>query len=934
MSHSSGSEFKQWVLSGIAIILTIIVSVIVVMSLPVGSGHEAPGFTAPGGRRASSGEQASANVALQAVYRAGEMTIERRPVVASFSLRPDESIDPMLPAGAFEMTMQAFVKPVRDERSAAYGLRFSGGSAAIRVGDRVLVRGSAGAEAIEIWSDALPLVGSGMRVEYTFTRDANQSATFRPLWKPENTRAAHPLPVSDAAWNVRDRVTNGLVLAQLHQCASCHEPSTPTMRTLLNASPAPMLGEAGSRLEPEWIRRWIANPLAMHEHSMMPDVFAGAPDADTVEDLTHFLVSLGGPMLSERSGRGPNADMIATGMVKFHEIGCVACHGALEPLERLPGARTGSLEPRGTYHQLDHIAGKMPHAALAGYLKDPLKTHPSGVMPSLNLSNLEADAIAAYLQHKYPAAESEMPKQSFTLDTARVDRGRQAFVEMRCSSCHELGGNRPRLDMVRSSMPFESLGAASTEGCMASISAPRQPGEVRYNLDVRERAAVRAFLEESIHWHAPDAPMVHATSTLMRLDCLACHSFAGAGGAERAIAPYFETLNDADLGDEGRLPPTLHDVGAKLNTAWMRAVLEEGGVARPYMATRMPQFGSANVERIIDTLRAASGVSTVQDDGPTMPEEFASIGRHLIGVGGFNCIQCHAIAGRAGVNVPGPDLAKAAERLRHEYFERWLNDPSAIHPGTRMPSYFIAGMSPSPQLGGDPERQVNAMWAYVSQGEALPMPDGLPDPGGFLLSVDKDPMVFRTFMTNVGVRAIAVGFPEQIHTAFDGDKARLVMIWEGEFLNAQGAWGGRGGTVTNPVPRPVWTAPAGPTFLLSDEAPATWPTTVDNQAVHFVGYELDAQRRPKFIYEVRAGEQVVEVTEQPIPKRSADGNRMLRRFTLKGPAGGVLWFNGKGSVVTDSDVEVGGIVGQRDDGVLLVPLNEHGHAFFEVTISW
>ena len=39
-----------------------------------------------------------------------------------------------------------------------------------------------------------------------------------------------------------------------------------------------------------------------------------------------------------------------------------------------------------------------------------------------------------------------------------------------------------------------------------------------------------------------------------------------------------------------------------------------------------------------------------------------------------------------------------------------------------------------------------------------------------------EPIVFRTFMHDAGVRAIACGFPEHIHYAFDPDRCTLALV--------------------------------------------------------------------------------------------------------------------------------------------------------------
>ena len=61
---------------------------------------------------------------------------------------------------------------------------------------------------------------------------------------------------------------------------------------------------------------------------------------------------------------------------------------------------------------------------------------------------------------------------------------------------------------------------------------------------------------------------------------------------------YFHSQNE-NLGPQGRIPPTLTHVGAKLKPKWMRQVLVSGRAIRPYINTRMPQYGTENVEPLV-----------------------------------------------------------------------------------------------------------------------------------------------------------------------------------------------------------------------------------------------------------------------------------------------------------------------------------------------
>jgi hypothetical protein len=217
------------------------------------------------------------------------------------------------------------------------------------------------------------------------------------------------------------------------------------------------------------------------------------------------------------------------------------------------------------------------------------------------------------------------------------------------------------------------------------------------------------------------------------------------------------------------------------------------------------------------------------------------------------------------------------ERLRFDAFARWIHDPKLVRPGTRMPSFFLSGKSGfTDLLEGDAHRQVEAVWAYLSQGEFLPMPEGLIDPAGLELAVNNEPIVFRTFIEQAGVRAIACGYPEQVHCAFDAENCRLAAIWEGPFLNAKGAWAARGGSQTNPK-QLVWTATDRPIIQLADGGEST-----SQVGRRFRGYRLDQDRRPVFLYEIFAGGVTISVAEQPLPKRDNAGASLVRRFQITG----------------------------------------------------
>ena len=66
----------------------------------------------------------------------------------------------------------------------------------------------------------------------------------------------------------------------------------------------------------------------------------------------------------------------------------------------------------------------------------------------------------------------------------------------------------------------------------------------------------------------------------------------------------------------------------------------------------------------------------------------------------------------------GPNLAMAHRRLRPDWVPKWLHNPQAIQPGTRMPNFFYDGDTP---LVENPERDIldlrNYLWSLRETGE-------------------------------------------------------------------------------------------------------------------------------------------------------------------------------------------------------------------------
>jgi cytochrome c2 len=214
-------------------------------------------------------------------------------------------------------------------------------------------------------------------------------------------------------------------------------------------------------------------------------------------------------------------------------------------------------------------------------------------------------------------------------------------------------------------------------------------------------------------------------------NCVGCHVIEKQGGAIRPT-----------IGDRGYWPPALDGEGEKVIPVWLFHFLNEPSTIRPWLNVRMPTFGLkdheiTSISRMFAALDEAEYPFETEyfELEPVQPE-VAAAGAKLFT--DFKCLQCHV----AGSGKPdrdaadlAPNLSLARERLRPLWIEKWLRNPEALQPGTRMPGYFPDMKSPDRQtLGGNAAEQIRALRHHVlglsSKMPAGRMPSALESGGG------------------------------------------------------------------------------------------------------------------------------------------------------------------------------------------------------------
>ncbi len=701
----------------------------------------------------------------------------------------------------------------------------------------------------------------------------------------------HPLTQSQA----------GDLLVQQFRCAACHSGLN---RDVLKEKTAPDLARAGARISPVYLKQFIASPLSAHFGTTMPDVLASKPDDERqmiAEALTHFLVAQSN---GEFRVEPPSDESMQLGKTLYHTVGCVACHGPREAigdtgLEKSSDAvlddedkRTDNKnEIKPIAVSLGHVAAKYSVKSLGEFLFQPLRVRPSGRMPDMKLTTAESLAVASYLI----GAE---PKQvtSLQLQESLVSLGRRYFQEMNCAACHSLN-NIPGAPLIGS-----LRNAELSRGCL-SQTAGKGP---KFQLDSAQVQAIKTSLtaEPKVETEA-----VVLAKTLTTFNCIACHIRDDFGGVSESYNSYF-TTGEQKLGDDGRIPPPLTMVGAKLQSAWMKKVLFDGESVRHYMTTRMPQFGAANLSHLpkafaqLDVLPSPDWtIPSPESDSESVRQReklLRPAGRELLGDKGLNCIACHNFNGKPAPVNKGIDLMTTFQRLQPGWFNSFVRNPGSFRPRIVMPTAWPNGVAAHKTiLDGNTDLQIQAIWYYLSLGTSAADPSGIRN-NSTTLSVGSSARTFRGRSRVAGFRGIAVGLPEKLNYAFNAETGTLSAIWQGDFISVN--WNGQGSGDFNPAREPI-TLPQDVSFTKLADEDSPWPMmpvmTKDarvnpnplypkNLGYQFRGYFLGESSIPTFMYQYGA----IEIEDRSVATVTNDPRGLRRVLQFDSPTPIVIWFRG------------------------------------------
>lgn len=715
----------------------------------------------------------------------------------------------------------------------------------------------------------------------------------------------HPLTQSQA----------GSVLITELRCAACH---ADIQTKNLPEKTAPDLSEVGSRVSAEYLQRYLTSPLTVQPGTTMPDLLASKSESEKQEiakALTHFLVAQSKPSSTSVPVKPFDTQQ---GKVLFHSVGCVACHGPQDEMDNQAGTseqldedelydelldfdpkRAARKDIKPIAISLEHVSGKYSLKSLSEFLFQPLKVRNSGRMPDMKLTPAEALDIAGYL-----IGDRAQEASSFAPDATLVEKGRKQFQELNCAACHSL----PDFEAAapRSALRMADLfgGCLSEDKRTKDDVTAANGNSPRFDLNADQIAAIAKALEED---RPDESDNIILAQTLTALRCIACHVRDEYGGVHDSHNEFFKG-SEVNLGDDGRIPPPLTLLGAKLQPTWLKKVLYDGESVRFYMATRMPLYGQHNLKHLPDLFARLDNLTGPELNVPA-PERrtesereqeklIRAAGRELLGDKGANCITCHRFNGKAAQLNQGIDLLTSTERLQPAWFYHYLINPGAFRTRTVMPSAWPDGKAAYTNiLDGDTERQIEAIWYYLSLGTSAADPPGVRSTSTKLV-VGDHAVVYRGRSRVAGFRGIAVGLPGNLNYAFNAETGTLSAIWAGEFVGVN--WSGQGSGDFNPASRAITLAQDVSFATLADKN-ASWPLMPvmtkenpvnpdplypKNHGYQFRGYFLDNLGVPTFQY--RSGS--IEINDKSLTVDLEDNTQLQRTLKFSSPSPQTIWF--------------------------------------------
>jgi cbb3-type cytochrome oxidase cytochrome c subunit len=497
------------------------------------------------------------------------------------------------------------------------------------------------------------------------------------------------------------------------------------------AKVAPRLDKITSKVSSSWLYDWIKNPKNFRPDTRMPNF--RMPDSEVVA-VKAYLASVSSDIPGDNWPRYRGTGDPGKGVELVKSVGCLGCHQIGDLVQTASDVSRASKIDHGP--TLTRIGNKVSGEWLFGWLKDPRSFNPDTRMPSLRLTDPEAEDITAYLLTLRDGGYQAAPTPSYDRpDDYMVAQGEHWVRTYGCFGCHEIPGmeNEGKVSVELSTFGAKDVSElafgdaidlphtweAWTKGKLTDARryeteqvVQRMPDFAMDEEDARLTTMLlkswdgRKVFEDYREKMDDRRERLEAGRTVIdHYNCLGCHVIEGRGGDIKAY-----------IDDKGYQPPVLTPEGAKVQSDWLFKFLQDPAIIRPWLNVRMPSFemSADEITAINQYFMAYSGVVApfhyvkVEDLDP----ESVRRGKQLFD--DLKCMSCHVLSAdvlaEKGASSLAPNLALAHERLRPDWLIDWMKDPQKIDPGTNMPSFFY---SEGERLYEDADEQIKALRDYL-----------------------------------------------------------------------------------------------------------------------------------------------------------------------------------------------------------------------------
>ena len=631
-----------------------------------------------------------------------DLRVDRLPALW---LKAGEAPSAFLPAGRFQVTWSG--KLIVEKRQRLF-FSFAGqGQARLKINGKEVLQelGTLGTSR----SARVRLNPGAHDIEICYQSSDDGSASFRFFWQ-EHKGLKQSIPATAFRFEENAEVTAAKQkrlgrewFAQLH-CMKCHQSEgsigplpMPELQEM-----APLLVQTGDRLQEAWLRAWLQDPQALRPRTSMPRLFdpKDPKSAQKIADVAAFLSEMS--TAQSKAKEATDEKTVVAGGAKFHQLGCVACH-------TLPDAPEPDLS--GKRIPLHHVAAKYQPGALADFLKNPSAYAPHRGMPDFRLNPEEVAQLSAFL-----LSRAKAPLPPFPDLQGNADRGKKIASEHHCFACH--AGMPAPEKMTTPSLEKIFQIDWSQRGCVAPSSPSPHPGIV---VDESQRQALLVFRAHGMAALSLHDEAESAERKFHSLRCDACHARdqvpASLDRYHAESSPLVAHLPHAEEKlDQSR--PHMSFLGEMLQTSHMQQAIA-GTLpkkTRPWLEMRMPSY-PAHAAAMSHGMARWHGITPQESSRISVDPALVEAGKDLLSSEkGFGCSSCHGQGDTpptAAFEVQGISFELVGQRLRHEWYHRWMDNPGSITPGTKMPQYAPAGKSPNSLFQNDAAKQFEAIWHYL-----------------------------------------------------------------------------------------------------------------------------------------------------------------------------------------------------------------------------